>query len=541
MRKDFLCFLKVHIWNLLIIAFLGCVTYANTLGNGFISDDIDIIAENKFISSPQYFFANPTAILRPFLYFLLVYIWGVHSEPFHLLNIFFHIATACSLYSLAYLISKKQKASLIAASIFVVHPAISEGVSWISGGTYSQYGFFMTIAFIFYILHKKYKAALWIAIFLFALALLSSQKAAIIPILLLLYELCFGSIKKNWKYTVPFFGMALVYGVLNFLNIGSRITSLETNYYIEGGTFENPLLKIPFAVTSYIQLLFFPSRLTLYHSEVMGNIEYEVRLVLFVLFVLLVILAYKKNRQIFFWLVFFIVNLLLVLTPLKVASTMAERYMYYASFGIIFATVLFIQKLTAHLKIGIILTGVAGLIIFVLMVRTFIRNFDWANELTFWTHTADVSPNAFSVRNNLGASYARINEDEKAVQEFNAAVVLNPRYADAYKNLGFMYLKHNDPDTALKYYSKALEINTHNWQFYNDIGAAYIAKQDYASAEKYFIKAIQLSPDNELLYFNLGRIYMIQKENGKAKTAFEKVLRINPGNAAATQFLGQLN
>lgn len=541
MKKDVIRFLKSHIGNILIISVLGCITYANTIGNAFISDDIEIISENKFISSPVYFLSNPTAILRPFLYFIIVSLWGVYPAPFHVINIFFHIATACSLYALAYLITKKRATSLIGALIFIVHPALSESVSWISGGTYAQYGFFMTLTIIFYILRRKYRAFLWISIGMFVFALLSSQKAAVTPLILLLYELCFDSMKKNWRQIIPFFAMALVYGVLNFLNIGSRIINLETNYYIEGGTFENTLLKIPFAITSYLQLLFFPGRLTLYHSEIMGNTEYIIRIIGLFAFIFLVYYSYKKNKQIFFWLVFFIINLLLVLTPLKVASTIAERYMYYASFGVILATVLFLQQLTAKLKIHMILMFITALIIFVLMFRTFIRNFEWSDEFTFWTATAKTSPNAFSVRNNLGGAYARRNEDEKAVAEFKVAIALNPRYADAYKNLGFVYLKHNDPDTALKYYAKALELNSHNWQFYNDMGAAYIAKQNYKKAEEYFLKALQLSPDNELLYFNLGRIYMMQKENEKAKTAFQNVLRINPNNAVASELLGQVN
>lgn len=540
MKHEFLRFLRSHILHLVLIAFLGFITYINTLWNGFISDDIVIIVENKLLSSPDSIWASPAASVRPLFYFILNKLWGLNPAPFHLLNIFFHVGTAMSLYILAYILTKKKHLSLVAACIFVVHPAISEGVAWISGGNYPQYGFFMTVTIILYILRKKYRSFMWLSVVFFIITLLSSQKAVVIPLVFWIYELCFGSVKKNWKDIIPFIVVSIVYSIFYYFKIGARIESLETDYYIEGGKFENPLLKIPFAITSYIQLLFFPARLTLYHSEVMGRTEYLVRIAGLAVFVAATIYSYIKNKPIFFWLMFFILNLLLVLTPLKVASTIAERYLYYASFGIILPVVMVAGMFTSKFKFNIIMAFAAGIIIVALMVRTVVRNFDWVDELTFWTQTAKTSPNAFSVRNNLGAALARINKDEEAVKEFNIALRLNPRYADAYKNLGFVYLKYNDADTALKYYEKALEYNNHNWQFYNDIGAAYIAKQDLPKAEEYFLKALSLSPGNELLYLNLGRIYMMQKENLKAKTAFEKVLNINPNNPLAAELLRQL-
>ncbi len=540
MRKDILRFLQSHIWSLISISALGCITYANTLENGFISDDIVIIVENKQLSSFSYVLSSPAASVRPFFYYIIANLWGLNPAPFHLLNIVFHIGTALSLFALAYFLTKKRFIALIAASIFVVHPAISEGVAWISGGNYPQYGFFMTLTILAYILRKKYRGFTIISIVLFIVTLLSSQKAVVIPAIFLVYEYCFGSVKKNWKDILPFIGVSIIYSIFYYFKIGARIDSLETEYYIGGGKFENPLLKIPFAITSYIQLLFFPSRLTLYHSENMGQAEYIVRLAGFITFLAALIFSFIKNKQVFFWLMFFILNLLLVLTPLKVASTLAERYMYYASFGIIFPVVYVTQKATARFKINIILACIAGFIICALMVRTFVRNFDWADELTFWTNTAKTSPNAFSVRNNLGASLAKINRDEEAIKEFNAAIAINPGYADAYKNMGFVYLKHNDADTALKYYLKALELNPRNWQFYNDLAAAYIGKQDLKTAEQYFMKALELSPNNELIYINLGRIYMMQQQNEKAKAALNKALEINPNNTFAAELFRQI-
>lgn len=187
--------MKLHIWYLLLISFLGFITYANTLGNAFISDDIVIIAENRFITSPIYFLSDPTAIIRPFLYYFIVQLWGLNPIPFHLLNILFHILTACSLYTLAFYMTKKRGVSLIAALIFAVHPALSEGVTWISGGNYPQYGYFMTITILMYILRKKYRGFLWLSVIMFILTLLSSQKAAVILFLVNVFysQSTFGS------------------------------------------------------------------------------------------------------------------------------------------------------------------------------------------------------------------------------------------------------------------------------------------------------------------------------------------------------------
>lgn len=540
MKKKISTFLTYHIRYLLLIIFLGFFAYVNTLGNGFVSDDLAIISQNKLIGSPMYFWSSPAAIVRPFFYYVMYQLWGANPLPFHLLNIFFHLGTAVLLYVLAFYTTHKKKVSFIAACLFVVHPAISEGVTWISGGNYPQYGFFMTIAILFYIFRYRHKRFLSLSVFFYFFTLLSSQKAVVLPLVLMTYEYCFGSLKKNWKDNVPFMAVSILYAILYLFKIGPRIDSLDNDYYVGGGKFENIFLKLPFAITSYIQLLFYPSRLTLYHSELMNPLEYAVRLIGFISFITVLFITHYKNKQIFFWLVFFILNLLLVLTPLKVASTIAERYMYYASFGIIISIVLFFSQLLRHIKMKKMIACGVGLIIFALMIRTFVRNFDWSEELVFWSQTARASPNSFSVQNNLGAAYARINEDKKAAQAFKAAIELNPQYADAYKNLGYIYLKQNNPDRALQYYAKALQLNSRSWVFYNDLGAAYIAKKDYKKAEKHFIQALQISPNNELVYINLARTYLMQNNKEKAALKLKELLIINPNNELAKQLLQQI-
>ena len=61
--------------------------------------------------------------------------------------------------------------------------------------------------------------------------------------------------------------------------------------------------------------------------------------------------------------------------------------------------------------------------------------------------------------NHLGITYAELGEREKAMQSYEQAVAMNPRYAAAYLNLALQYRKQNQPEKARQYYQKACKFS----------------------------------------------------------------------------------
>src|SRR3989344_3046354 len=190
------------ILGLILLVF---ITYANSLNNVFLSDDLAEIVQNQNIGNLAHAIStHPFAFIRPVIYTITYNIFGLNPVPFRLINILFHIGSVLVIYYLfKYL--KKEKLGILAASIFAVHPAIGEAVVWVSGGMYSQYAFFSLLSLYFYIRSKDEKKYYWPSVFAFLLSFSGHpQMPTSLFLVFALWELSFGSLKKNFAKVIPF-------------------------------------------------------------------------------------------------------------------------------------------------------------------------------------------------------------------------------------------------------------------------------------------------------------------------------------------------
>jgi|GEM_PF-2360528 len=79
----------------------------------------------------------------------------------------------------------------------------------------------------------------------------------------------------------------------------------------------------------------------------------------------------------------------------------------------------------------------------------------------------------------LGLTYERINELDKAKNIYNDIVILDPNHAEANFSLGLLYLRKNDYKNAYDKISRAVEINPNNLN-YN----LYLQKTKFLMKEK---------------------------------------------------------
>ncbi len=494
--------------NRLILAFLVLlviVVYANAFGNGFVSDDIAGFLKNENIGNFSNVTGNAMHFSLPnFLQFIAYHIGGLHPFTFRIINIFAHLGVVIMIFLILSLLARKNTA-IIAASLFAVHPILTESVTWISGGIYAMYAFFFLLSFFFYLLSKKQPRYLYYSIAFYVLALLSSEKALALFLVFPLYEIAFGNLKINWKKTLPYFAASIFILTLLATQIGTRVESVQSQTYQTSEGWYNPLIQIPVAVGSYLGLIFWPQKLSLYQTEMaFSQGQYILFLLITLTFLGSIVWSYFKNKKIFFWLVFFIVALLPTLTPFKISWIVAERYVYLGTLGIIVVVAMLFSRLI-NLNENAKMVGYFALILIVasLSVRTIIRNRDWKSEDTLWLATAKVAPSGQNIHNNLGDVYARQGDMQKAIEEFQKAIEINPNYADAYHNLANTYQQIGELDLAKENYEKALSINPNLWQSCQNLASIAFNQGDFAKAEEYIEKALQIDPQNPQLQENL--------------------------------------
>ncbi|MDI6777747.1 MAG: tetratricopeptide repeat protein [Patescibacteria group bacterium] len=500
---------------LALLAILVMASYANSFSNGFVSDDVMGFARNENLGKISQVFSGPLHFsVAAFFQFIAFHLGGLHPFSFRIINIFSHFGTVVLIFLLLSL-SMNKRVALIAASLFAVHPILTESVSWISGGLYSFYAFFFLLSFLFYLFSESDRKYLYYSIAFFVLSLLSSEKALPLFLIFALYELAFGSLKYNWRKIAPFFSISLLLLIMYALKIVYRVSAVEAQTYQSSPGLYNPLVQIPVALGSYLKLIFWPAKLTLYQTEMaFTQIQYIALLAITLLFAGALIWSWRKNKTVFFWLAFFPITLLPTLTPFKISWVVAERYVYLGTLGIIVIVAMFFDsmvKLNENAKMA----GYFFLILIVslLSVRTIVRNRDWKSEDTLWLATAKVAPSGQQIHNNLGDVYMRQGNPEKAIEEFKKAIEINPDYADAYHNLAHTYSQIGQVEEAMKNYQRALEINPSLWQSYQNMAEVYFNAGQLDLALENMKKAIEINPTDENLKKNLQVIEENFKKN----------------------------
>jgi SpoVK/Ycf46/Vps4 family AAA+-type ATPase/intein/homing endonuclease len=138
----------------------------------------------------------------------------------------------------------------------------------------------------------------------------------------------------------------------------------------------------------------------------------------------------------------------------------------------------------------------------------------------------------------LGNDYYEKSDYEKAIENYNMAILLNPVFSEAYFNRALSYYQLKNFDKSVADYTKAGELDPQNPIIYNNRGDAFYRKQDFQTAVKDYDKAITLNPNYLKAFYNRGLSYASIEEYEKAVEDFSKVIQIKADFAEAYHLRG---
>jgi tetratricopeptide (TPR) repeat protein len=136
----------------------------------------------------------------------------------------------------------------------------------------------------------------------------------------------------------------------------------------------------------------------------------------------------------------------------------------------------------------------------------------------------------------LAYAYTGLHQDDQARPEYQRAIALDPKMAEAHLNLGILLLA-KDPAAAADPLRKAVELLPGQSRPRFLLGVALERSGDVAGAADSFDAASHLDPsDNEAL-LHLGTVLLQLKKPGEAENKFRLVLDRQPTSAAARRGL----
>lgn len=548
------------------ILLLTYIAFSPSLKNGFTNwDDNIYIAENSLITNlsgdnVKKIFSTTSVVSNNYhpvtiLSLALDYNLSAYNpKTYHVTNLLFHLFSTALVFWFIFLLSGKRiQAAAMVAFFFGIHPMHVESVAWISERKDVLYTFFFMAALVCYYkyIHQtgKVKAVLYTSVLLlFLLSILSKAMAVVLPLILLLTDYYTG--RKFNKYVllekVPFFILSLIFGLLASKVQSGAIAAIDTFTWLQRLSFAS------YGMVNYIIKLFVPVNLSCFYpypNLINGHLPIVFYIVPFIALALLVLTFFsiKRNKVFAFGFLFFFITVALVLQFISVGQViMADRYSYISYIGLLFPVAMgydwlhnqTAKNLSLWKKVSVVLILTGAVLSFWL---TYQRNKVWKNSDVLWTDAIDKYPNSEPFRNrgsylvnkmayDKGEKRVAENEYDRALEDFNISIKMNPGNAKVCINRANIYGLKKQFDLALNDYSKAITLDKTDPQTFFNRGITYSIMKQFDKAAQDFTTALALQPGFMAAKQNRAYAYADNGDYPKAVADLNELIQIEPAN-----------
>lgn len=499
---------------------IGMAVYGPSPGNGFVWDDEEQIVLNSAVHSLQHLrllwssstFQSGGAPGMSGMYykpvmttaFAAIYTFlGPKPLGFHLVQILLHIANSVFLYIVfRRLLGKRWVISLALALVFLVHPANSETVLYVSA-LQDVLSFFFGILGLLILIQLRHKGRIVLVSLMFLLSLLSKETG----VLWLAVSGMFVLLSDRKTFRMFLLSSIAVMGTYLWLRVGVAHIGFEKHGLTAISTmpFMERLVSIPAILVTYVRLLVWPVHLAINQQWVIRTVTLwgfwlPLTGILFVLG-LWIYTAQRSGRRgggrrrlFFFFSGWTALGFAFHLHLFPLDMTVAERWMYLPVAGLLGA----IGAVVYTIKFKRYAIVMLGFLVVLLAGRTFVRTFDWYDGLTLYGRDIRYSRDAFDLENNYGVELYRAGRIGEAREHFERSIELAPHWWTSYNNLGAYWEAQGDLEKAAMLYKTAID-NGNYYLAYENYALILVKMGKYGEAEKFVAESLRNFPGNTRL------------------------------------------
>jgi tetratricopeptide (TPR) repeat protein len=115
--------------------------------------------------------------------------------------------------------------------------------------------------------------------------------------------------------------------------------------------------------------------------------------------------------------------------------------------------------------------------------------------------------------NRRGHAYFNLGQTERAIQDFDEAIKLDPNSVQGFYNRAIAYFRIHQTDRAVRDFDQAIKLDPNNTYALTNRGVVYAAAGQYARALQDFDRAIGLDPNNANAFYDRG---LVKQKSGDA-------------------------
>jgi tetratricopeptide (TPR) repeat protein len=588
-------------WLAALLAIVAGIAYLPMLHNGFVWDDDTFLTKNPLIKAPdglfRFWFSTQPSDYWPVTSSTLWVewrLWGMHAVGYHATNLLLHITEGLMLWSI--LRRLRVPGAYLAALLFVVHPVNVESVAWIA-----QRKNLMAMLFYLLSIHCFLRTR-WsdptpgrlldsvagpaprsrvappgdlvmygLSLLAFILALLSKGSVAPLPVVFLgIIAWRRQATSRDILKLAPFFLVAVV-----LIGVNVWFQTHGWTGVIRHANGLQRLLGAGAVVWFYLSKALLPVGLVFVYPQWVvsaGNPLWWLPLLAAIGLTALLwtrlrslspvtpsaarnppaaadqIPRYARNDRIakgeiwrgaFFAWLYFGAMLLPVMGFTDVYfmrySLVADHYQHLAIIGVLaLAAAAWAQWAgEPRLKLALAAGAVAAL-----AVLTWRQCGMYRDTATLYRVTLEKNPDCWMVYNNQGLLETAAGQPEKARQDFDRALQLNPHFYEASVSVGNSDLAQGRPQEALAHYAQALRDNPDYPEGYYSLGRALQSVGQTAEAIPAYERALRLRPDYPDAENNLGIALADSGRISDAVIHYQKAMQLDPAYPEAPYNLG---
>jgi tetratricopeptide (TPR) repeat protein len=518
---------------------------------------------------------------------------GANPRHFHLINVALHTLNALLVFWFIWALialvestesrapyvdrqstgSWKLPLAVIVSTLFGIHTLHVESVAWISQRKDLLFALFFFAASIAYVryLESGSLVAYSVTLLCFLMSLLSKAMAVSLAPTLLAIDYAAHRPLRSLKVTLeklPFFILAILFGILAI-----RAQALSGALGDEAAfTLFERLALASYALTQYLLKLLAPLQLSVFYPYPAGTggglpPHYWLFLLVPLGAAAALFLAARRSKVMAFAILFFLINLALVLQIVPVGSAiMADRYAYLPSMGFFLLVAALCGCLTRWIP-RILLTSALLLYGAGLACLTYQRSDVWQDSLTLWDDALSKYAHApaawngrasarresgdlegaisdydnavrlrrhyFEALSNRGVAKKDLGLIDEAIADFDRALDANPLYDVAYANRANARRIKGDLEGAIRDYDRAISLNPSGARSFSNRGVTRMNLGDLDGAIDDLAVAVRLLPDFADAHYNLGDAYLGKRDFGAAIESYGQAIALRPDDHEA--------
>lgn len=534
----------------LVGALLAALAYLQDLRYDFILDDVPLILLNPRIASLRNWkslfvtdlfemkHARAAMEMGGLLYRPVYRLWqmlnaqafGIVLPWWHLTSLLLHVAVIFLVYQLGIKLLKDRWTAALAAALFAVHPIHAESVVYVTASTDLLVALFGIVSFLAYYRFREEAASpiYYVgSILAAALAMLSKETAAMLPWLLVAYEVMRENpqgARRNWRnlaWTLPFFCVVGGYAIVRTMLFGFGAGSGP------GGNRLATFLDMPLVLLVYLRNLLWPFRLSFFYPAEWGSHWTMVRAVSFLLVIAAAGFLWNHFRgrsglrlQLV-WAAILPWPTLLVVYSFVRENWVHDRHMYLVSVPICLIAAAFLTDSRWPAKYSAIASAAVVAALAVSLAMQIPR---FTDDATIYADALKVAPRSYLAHSYHGQALWNYGRKDEALREFQFAAELSPQSPNAHERYGAALADLGRDDAARVEFEAALHCApgspASRALLLSEAAQFELKRSEFSQAAAHLREAVQLAPETVNYHALLAEALDLE---GQAEEAAEEM------------------